>query len=270
MPLPAVGRPASPRTGRLRPADLRGPAGRARLGRAPIAGLSDPAGGSAEIALPDPCLVVLIGPAGAGKSTFARRWFAADEVLSSDAFRGRLGRDEDDQRASGRAFRALHTALDERLRSGRLTVVDATSIRTEARRPLLRAAAGAGLPAVAIVLDMSLDECMAGDLARADRHVGRAVIERQWAALRPLIETADAGPAVAVPEFAVPEVAVPEVTDPGVADTSARTVPLLLAEGFNEAIRLAGRPAVDTARVRRTSGSSRTIGARPGTGSQPR
>ena len=218
------------------------------MGRAPIAGLSDPVGGPAEIVLPDPSLVVLIGPAGSGKSTFARRWFAADEILSSDAFRGRLGRGEADQRASGRAFQALHGALDERLLSGRLTVVDATSIRAESRRPLLRAAAGARLPAVAIVLDMSIDECLAGDLARLDRHVGRAVIERQWATLRPLIESVDSG----------------------TSNATTRAVPLLLAEGFDQAIRLAGRPAVDSVGVRRRVGSSRTIGARPDTGSQSR
>ena len=46
-----------------------------------------------EIVLPDPSLVVLIGAAGAGKSTFAARHFAPDEVLSSDRFReDRLGR----------------------------------------------------------------------------------------------------------------------------------------------------------------------------------
>ena len=38
-----------------------------------------------RIRLPDPSLVVLIGASGSGKSTFAARHFAPDEVLSSDA-----------------------------------------------------------------------------------------------------------------------------------------------------------------------------------------
>ena len=37
----------------------------------------------AEIEIADPSLVVLIGAAGAGKSTFAARNFAPDEILSS-------------------------------------------------------------------------------------------------------------------------------------------------------------------------------------------
>ena len=40
-----------------------------------------------DIELPEPCLVVLVGAAGAGKSTLAARLFAPDLVLSSDGIR---------------------------------------------------------------------------------------------------------------------------------------------------------------------------------------
>jgi len=52
-----------------------------------------------EIVIPDPSLVVLIGAAGAGKSTFAERHFARDEVLSSDRFRRIVSGDEANQAA---------------------------------------------------------------------------------------------------------------------------------------------------------------------------
>jgi predicted kinase len=106
------------------------------------------------IEIPDPALVVLVGAAGAGKTTFAARHFAADEVLSSDGLREAISGDAADQRATGPAFAALHRALTRRLHAGRLTVVDATNVTPTARGALLRRAAAAGVPAFAIVLDM--------------------------------------------------------------------------------------------------------------------
>ena len=57
-----------------------------------------------EIDIADPSLVVLIGAAGAGKSTFAARHFADDEVLSSDRYRRLVSGDEADQAATRAAF----------------------------------------------------------------------------------------------------------------------------------------------------------------------
>ena len=146
---------------------------------------------STEILIPARALVVLVGASGSGKSTFAGRWFTASEILSSDAFRARVGRGADDQQATGRAFRTLHVALSERLADGLLMVVDATNIRSVDRRALTGRATAAGAPAVAIVLDVALEECVAGDLARDGRHVPQDVIERQWNTLRDSLDRPD-------------------------------------------------------------------------------
>ena len=140
--------------------------------------------------IPDPSLVVLIGPAGAGKSTLARRLFAPDEILSSDALRAAIAGDEADQSASRAAFAVLHRMLARRMADRRLTVIDATNLAAAHRRPLLARAAAAGIPAVAIVVDLPAAVVTAQNGARP-RVVGPAVIDKHLARLRVV---ADAGP----------------------------------------------------------------------------
>src|SRR4051794_6734123 len=121
------------------------------------------------IRVPDPSLVVLVGAAGAGKTTFAARHFAPDEVLSSDAFRSRIAGDPSDQAATRPAFAALHRELSRRLSAGQLTVVDATNVTPFARRGLLTRAAAAGVPAVCVVLDLAPDIVRGRNRSRAGR-----------------------------------------------------------------------------------------------------
>src|SRR6476620_5964607 len=108
-----------------------------------------------NITIPEFALVVLIGTSGAGKSTFARAHFKPTEVLSSDFFRGLVADDENDQSASAAAFEALRFVAKKRLEAGRLTVVDATNVQREARKPLLELAREHDLFAVAVVLDVA-------------------------------------------------------------------------------------------------------------------
>jgi protein phosphatase len=131
------------------------------------------------LALPDPSLVVLVGAAGCGKSTFAHAHFRATEILSSDAFRAMVADDEGDQTASGAAFEVLHFVAARRLARRRLTVVDATNVQRDARRPLAALAAQYHLPLVAIVLDLPEELCLERDRRRVERQVGDEVIHRQ-------------------------------------------------------------------------------------------
>lgn len=107
-----------------------------------------------NIVIPELALVVLVGPSGSGKSSFARRHFAPTEVLSSDTCRGFVSDDENDQSATKAAFEVLHFIAGKRLASRRLTVVDATSVKPEDRRPLVELARSHDVLPVAIVLDM--------------------------------------------------------------------------------------------------------------------
>lgn len=139
------------------------------------------------LVLPDPSLVLLVGVAGAGKSTFAARHFAPSDVLSSDALRAAISGDESDQRASGVAFSILHRELGMRLAVGRLVVVDATNVRAQHRRPLLAIARQTGTPVAAIVLDLPRTVVRARNAAR-DRVVADDVIDRQLGWLRETLD----------------------------------------------------------------------------------
>ena len=120
-------------------------------------------------------MVVLVGPSGCGKSTFAARHFAATQVLSSDGMRAIVADDPDDQAATEAAFELLHTALALRLARRRTTVVDATNVEAWARGRLLAVARRVGRPAVAVVLALPLEVCLARNLARADGRPASAI-----------------------------------------------------------------------------------------------
>jgi protein phosphatase len=134
--------------------------------------------------IPDPSLVLLIGPSGAGKSTFAARHFRPTEVISSDHCRAMLVDDETDQSISGEAFSLLRNIARARLRHGRLTVIDATNLQSRSRRPFLRMGKALQLPVIALVFNLTLEDCLRHNLARHNRQVPPEVIEQHFIELQ--------------------------------------------------------------------------------------
>lgn len=136
------------------------------------------------LTIPRPALVLLIGVSGSGKSTFARQHFHATEIVSSDGCRALVSDDESDQTATADAFELLHTIVEKRLRRGRLTVVDSTSVQGWARASLLDLAKKYGIPAVAIVFDLPEEVYSRQNRMRVERVVEDAVLAQQSANLR--------------------------------------------------------------------------------------
>ncbi len=135
--------------------------------------------------IPELALVAMIGASGSGKSTFARRHFAATEILSSDFFRGLVSDDENDQAATRDAFDALFYLLDKRLARDRLTVIDATNVRMEDRRKLIEHARRYYCQAAAIVINPPESVCIERNQQRPDRADMRAgAVHRQAAELK--------------------------------------------------------------------------------------
>jgi protein phosphatase len=118
-----------------------------------------------KVTIPELSLVALVGVSGSGKSTFASRHFLPSEVISSDFCRKLVSDDENDQSATAAAFAVLHTIAAKRLESGRITVIDATSVRPEDRKPIVQLAKDHHVFAYAIVLDVPSDICRERNLA---------------------------------------------------------------------------------------------------------
>jgi protein phosphatase len=137
-----------------------------------------------KLSIPQLSLVVLIGPSGSGKSTFARKHFRSTEVLSSDACRAMVSDSENDQAVTPVAFAVLHFIAARRLALGRLTVIDATNVQPEARKPLVELARQYHVLPVAVVLNLPERLCQDRNRDRHDRIFGPHVIRQQQAQLR--------------------------------------------------------------------------------------
>ena len=137
-----------------------------------------------KITIPELALVVLVGPSGSGKSSFARQYFQPTEVISSDYCRGLVSDDENDQAATEDAFQVLHYIAAKRLARGKLTVIDATNVQPEARKHLLRLAREYHCLAIPIVFNLPNSICHERNRLRPDRNFGPHVVRNQAMQLR--------------------------------------------------------------------------------------
>ncbi|MCL4129361.1 UNVERIFIED_CONTAM: hypothetical protein GTU68_061654 [Idotea baltica] len=137
-----------------------------------------------HIQIPELSLVILVGVSSSGKSTFAKKHFEKYETISSDVCRGIVSNSESNQHATKDAFDLLHHIAEKRLKSGLLTVVDATNIRTEDREKLVQLARGQHALPVAIIFDLPVSVCQERLELRTDRNFGAQVIRKQKQQLR--------------------------------------------------------------------------------------
>jgi predicted kinase len=145
---------------------------------------ADDLGGRFVLALPADALVLLIGIAASGKSTFAARHFVPTQVLSSDAMRAMITDDSHAQGATDDAFDLLHRLLSMRLRRGRRTVVDATNVEGWARAELTGIARRHRRPVVAVVLDVPVDVALERNARRPPPRPPAGALRRQHRWLR--------------------------------------------------------------------------------------
>jgi protein phosphatase len=137
-----------------------------------------------KLKIPELAVVALIGPSGSGKSSFARKHFRATEVLSSDYCRGLVSDDETSQAATNDAFDVLYYIASKRLAAGKLVVIDATNVQTEARKPIVALGRQFHCLPVAIVFDLPEKICHERNRIRPERDFGPHVVRQQAQQMR--------------------------------------------------------------------------------------
>src|SRR5262245_11733011 len=165
------------------------------------------------IELPSPCLLVLVGPAGSGKTRWAEEHFGG-RVVGSDALRALVGEGEDDLRASVDAFWVLDDVVARRLRRRLTTVVDTlgnAAVRRERWRAMEH---DHGVPCHAVVMTTAPTDIRRWNKARAKR-VPDAVLRAQLSEVVAVLDAVRAEPFDAVHEV-TPDV-VPMLVAPTLA-----------------------------------------------------
>jgi predicted kinase len=133
--------------------------------------------------LPHRTLLVLCGPAGSGKSTFAQRLvakhrhkgFQTTMIVSSDACRALICDDEANQQVNRDTFDLFYYIIGKRMYQDRFTIADSTALLPDARHRLLDLAQRHHYSKYLLILNVSFETCMLRDQQRK-RKVGEEVI----------------------------------------------------------------------------------------------
>lgn len=157
--------------------------------------ISCPAGGQpvgesdrpGEIRLRGPHLVVLMGAAAAGKSTWAQRHFLPTQIVSTDRCRALVGDREHVQAYSKQAFELFYFLIEKRMELNKLVVADSTALDPAVRRKLLDLARAHSYPAALVVFSAGLEVRRVRNLQR-DRKVSDEVLVRQQILLETAME----------------------------------------------------------------------------------
>jgi alkanesulfonate monooxygenase SsuD/methylene tetrahydromethanopterin reductase-like flavin-dependent oxidoreductase (luciferase family)/predicted kinase len=136
----------------------------------------------------DPAMVVLVGAAGSGKSTWAAERFRAAEVVSSDALRATVGSGPADLEATADAFALLDQIVAARAKRSLTTVIDTLGLDPERRAGYRRLAREAGLPAVLVIMNTAAALCRERN-RRRDRPVPAPILTDQLRKISRLLET---------------------------------------------------------------------------------
>ena len=119
-----------------------------------------------KITVPRRTLLVLCGPAGSGKSTFAAQRFLATSIVSSDHCRAMICDDENNQQVNRDTFDLFYYIIQKRMYLGRFTVADSTALHADARRRLRAQSRHFGYYGCLLIFNTPPEICLAHNRLR--------------------------------------------------------------------------------------------------------
>jgi predicted kinase len=127
------------------------------------------------IKVPRRTLLVLCGPAGSGKSTFAAQRFQPSIIVSSDHCRELICDDVTNQQINRDTFDLFYYIINKRMYNSRFTVADSTALHSEPRQRLRELARRHGYLACLLIFNVMEATCRQRNQGR-ERKVEEYVI----------------------------------------------------------------------------------------------
>lgn len=153
-----------------------------------------------KINIPDGAIVLLIGPSNSGKSTLLQslvdsQQILKSEIISSDEYRllvadadfidfSNVAKEDEElvfeqyQRTSEEAFNALHTIVKSRAKLNKVSIIDATNLRSFDREKYFETARHHHVPVIGIVLNTPKEQLLQRDLQRDNPRGEKRVLQQ--------------------------------------------------------------------------------------------
>ncbi len=124
---------------------------------------------SNQIKVEQGTLVLMVGPPGAGKSSFAEQHFPNESIVPTDGLRLDLSNNPNNQLVSKEAFDLAAKIINSRLQNGQTVVLDAMNLDSNFRQRFTKLAKENKSQVTAICLDTPEDELIRRDSQRMKR-----------------------------------------------------------------------------------------------------
>lgn len=141
-----------------------------------------------DFKIPNNAVVLLVGVAGSGKSTIARKAFGDKAlIVSSDECRKEICGNEQDQTINAQAFELFYEKIEEGVMQSKQVIADATNLDRFSREKIYDIAKKNNAPIYALMLNIPI-EVIKEQNKKRERVVPEYVIDRMFKKMKKAYE----------------------------------------------------------------------------------